>query len=227
MKDLNEAVFARDLVAVIRERGLGNFTKRELDVLILHLLQQHSSLGSLSNGDAGLALRAPASRIRALRLDAALRFAGDLHGEFRKRLSTLVRASRLRTNDGEIVLVVEDSFTRDILLSELKKNGSYGSWSFNAELVTVKVDALVAVLVSQMPEAELAEAKRKLKESSDGRVQATLRALGARVFGRLEDTAVDGAVDGVLDVTTEALRRAASAAAPHAAALLLKILAGV
>jgi hypothetical protein len=222
VKDLDEAGFGRAFVAAVRDRGLGNFTKRELDVLILHLLETHSGLAALSNGDAGLLLRAPASRIRALRLDSALRFAGDLHGEFRKRLTDLVQKSRLRTTDGKVVLVVEDSFTRDVLLSELKKHQSYGSWSFNSELVTVDVDALVAVLVSQMSGAELADAKRKLKESSDVGVVEALRALGGKVFGRLEETAVDG----VANVTAEALRKAAQTVAPHAAALLLRIFAG-
>lgn len=80
MDDLDNAAFGKAIANELRNRGLGNIAKRELEVLLLHLLQKHSSLGAMSNGEAAMVLRAPSTKIRSLRLEVALRYTEDLNG---------------------------------------------------------------------------------------------------------------------------------------------------
>jgi len=217
---VNYASFGREVADAIEERGLGNFTKRELDVLLLHLLEKHSSLGDLSNGDAGRLLRAPASRIRSLRADATLRYSGNIQEEFRSRLRRLIQSSRMRVGPDELVLVVEDAFTRDMLLAELKKKGSFGSWSFNSEVLTVKIGALLEVLVDQFADAELAAMRKELGATSADGARRKLREGGRAIFDKLKEKAEEG----VATLTGQAITDAARQALPQMGAVLVRYL---
>ena len=55
--NLDAANFGKSVAEELQRRGLGSPSKRELEALLLHLLEKHSALGELSNHDAGLLLR--------------------------------------------------------------------------------------------------------------------------------------------------------------------------
>lgn len=220
MEDLDAEAFGRELAEQLTQRGLGQFSKRELDVILLHLLQKHSSLGRLSNGDASLVLRCSATRLRSLRLDVALRFSMDLQQEFGRRLGQLVTNSRLAADGHQVTVAVEDAFTRDVLLSELKKLGSHGNWTFNSEVVTVGRTDLIDVLIEQIPKAELDAAKAKLGVSSSAVAKRKLREVGAAILSKVKEEGTGA----VVDVTSEKLKGAAAYLMPKIAEVALRLL---
>ncbi len=223
MDDLNHAAFGEALAETILQRGLGNLSKREVDVLLLHLLERHSSLSTKSNGEVAMILRAPSSRIRSLRLEAALRYSNDLAAEFRNRLSALVRSAKLVEKDSVVTMVIEDSFTKDTLLSQLKSKGSSGDWSFNAEIVRVEVDALLEVLIDLIPPEELAVARSGMGATTTLQVKKKLREGGVTLFAKLKEKAIDG----VATLTADSIKDAAKQAAPQVGLTLIRLLMGI
>lgn len=206
MDDIKYEQFGRDFIGHLRDRGLGNIPKRELDVLILHLLERHSSLAALSNGQAAVALRVPDSRVRSLRLEAALRYAPDLRQEFRLRLVTLLERSKLRVASDQVELVIEDAFTRSMLLSELKAQGSAGDWSFNSEIIRVGVEPLLEVLVNAIPDDDLAKVKSRLGATTVGHARKEAKDALRRVFEKLKERATGGVADLAADAVTGVLK---------------------
>ena len=219
MDGVNYAAFRRELADAIEERGLGNFTKRELDVLLLHLLEKHSSLAALANGDVGRLLRAPASRIRSLRADATLRYSRNIQEEFRARLRRLVhgadarRTRRARSHRGGRVHARHAA-------RRVEEEGSFGSWSFNSEVLTVKIGALLEVLVDQFADAELTAMRKELGATTADQARRKLRDGGRAIFDKLKEKAEEG----VATLTGQAITDAAKQALPQVGAVLVRYL---
>lgn len=62
--------------------GMGSFPKRDIDVLVMHLLEEGGAkdlqpMKGMSNQQVSLKLRTPLSKIKSLRYEAALKYGGD------------------------------------------------------------------------------------------------------------------------------------------------------
>src|SRR5262245_61386122 len=66
--------FAHKLLTKLSEQAFGAMPKRELELLLFHLLSQTEKLRAMNTYDWANLLRISESRVRALRADAALRF---------------------------------------------------------------------------------------------------------------------------------------------------------
>lgn len=152
---LETAALGEALVEALQFRGLGAMAKRELDALLLYLLEQHSEIGSLSNHEAGLLLRAPAARIKILRQEAMYRFVEDLSGLATERLLEALKTCTYNRDADSLTLVVEDALGRDALLAEFKVSQSYGiSNPGNSEVIEVSSDAVIDLLERVLPKDE-------------------------------------------------------------------------
>ena len=58
--------------------GFGAKTKREIDILVMHLLLTYAGLGEKSNQDLSILLQALVTRIKFLRYEARLKYPPDL-----------------------------------------------------------------------------------------------------------------------------------------------------
>jgi hypothetical protein len=193
---LNATALGEALVDALQSRGIGAMAKREIDALLLYLLEQHSTVGSMSNHEAGLLLRAPASRIRTLRQEAMYRFVEDLPKLASEHLLMALRTSRYDGNSDALTLVVEDALGRDALLAELKAGKSYGvSNPGNSEVIEASSDAVIDLLERSLPDDER---ERFLKTVNKGRpnlAKKTFKEVMRAVFDEIKSRGTGAIVD--------------------------------
>lgn len=204
--------FGRALYDEVSARGLGNFPKREMDILILHLLEVHGGLSILSNGELSTRLRTTEAKIRGLRHEASLRYSEDLEEEYRRRLNRLLESAALHVKKDRVVCVVEDRFLRSMLLSDLKATGAYADWSFNSELLQIDPSALAAVMVERLPESDVAALKSELGVSTVGEVKGAMRGALTRTIEAIKEKAEDDVVELGLDWVKSAAKELPKAA---------------
>ena len=141
--------------------GLGSMSKSDIDALVIHLLDRYgtesyepfSSLGPLSNlknQQASERLKAPVSRIKKLRYEAALKFEESLEMQAKGRLLASLRQASLETqNDGgtdRVHLIIEDALAKNWLQGKLKEERLIFDGSFNTEIIKVNAEHFFEVL---------------------------------------------------------------------------------
>ena len=194
--NLDPAGFGKAVVTELQRRGIGSTSKRELEALLLHLLQEHSDLGNLSDHDAGLLLRAQAQRIKSLRLEAALRFEEDVERAAGDRLIAAIKAGRYDSAADMVILVVEDAFGRDALLAALKRHGGYGDWrGGNSEVIQVKSELLTKVLHACLAPEEVAVFVRTVTKGKAGPAHKAFASIMAAVFSEMKERGAGSVVD--------------------------------
>ncbi len=149
--------------------GLGSLSKRDIDVLVIHLLDEYGMtdgkpLKALSNQSASVLLRAPNPRIKALRYEATLKYTPNNQDLAKSRLLEVIARSQLDSDKKRIGLVIEDSFTRNWLQGHMKDHGLVFDGSFNSEIVRADADQLCNVLLSIYDKQAVDAFKEKIRE---------------------------------------------------------------
>jgi hypothetical protein len=152
ISDITNAVdhseFGKEFLEIYLERGIGSLSKRDIDVLVLKLLEKHANLELTSNHELSLALRLTETRVRSLRYEANLKYPPSDQNFLKRRLLFILAKAEYEADAHRIVFVVEDSFIRKSLQAHLKKKGGFADSSFNSELVRVSPSQLAPVLQS-------------------------------------------------------------------------------
>jgi hypothetical protein len=159
------AALGTELVDVLTERGLGAIPKRDLDALLLFLLEKHLGWSSLSNQELSIKMRLPVPKIKGLRYEGALRYTADLDAEFRTRLRRILRLAAFSAEKGSVEFVVEDYASRFVLEEYLKKRGKTATWRFNDEAISAPINTIAALIVDQFDAKERADALARLNVS--------------------------------------------------------------
>lgn len=131
--------------------GLGALGKKDTEVLVMHLLDQHGggphkALRSRSNQDVSVLLKTPVSRIRQLRYEAGLKYSGDPEELAKAKLLASLSQAVFEVDDKKVCLIIEDALAKSWLQGKLKSNGLIFDYSFNTEIVKVEADGLFKVL---------------------------------------------------------------------------------
>jgi hypothetical protein len=148
-------VFQRFLHHYLKN-GIGSMSKSDVDALVMFILDSYCKDGQgrrysmLSNADASQILRAPLSRIKKLRYEAALKYAENSELEAQKRfLAGLANASlevsEARENP-KIHLIIEDTLAKNWIQGKLKQSKKYYDGTFNTEVVKIKPEDFFEVL---------------------------------------------------------------------------------
>lgn len=141
--------------------GLGSMPKTDIDALVMCLLDRYGikgsqPLGQLSNQQVSEQLRAPASRIKKLRYEAALKYGTDVDSEARGRLLAAIGNANIEIESGRICMIVEDALAKNWLQGKLKENRQIFELSFNTEIIRVSANGLFKVLEQLFDSHELA-----------------------------------------------------------------------
>ena len=131
--------------------GIGSLSKRDIDVLVLSLLDEYGlddgiPLKDLSNQQISIKLRAPASRIKSLRYEAKLKYTDVAEISVKESLLKIIAKSSFDVERNKVAFVIEDAFTQNWLQGLLKDNNLVVDTSFNSEIVKVDTDGLCSVL---------------------------------------------------------------------------------
>ena len=139
--------FGKEFIAEYLSRGLGALGKRDIDILVMHLLETYGETWKKGNQDLSIALQTDISTIKLLRYKAKLRYPpADEKYVAEGFLRILRKSSDFETDKGRLVFIIEDSFIRNIIQGRLKKQGAIFDSSFNSEIFKVRVDHLKPIL---------------------------------------------------------------------------------
>lgn len=187
--------------------GLGTMGKRDVDVLVMHLLDEFGleagePLKRLSNQELSLKLRAPVARVRTLRYEARLKHGSHNDAHARWTLLEVLARARFELDKDRVSLQIEDSFTRHWLQARLKADGVVFDNAFNTELVKVNVEELCRLLAALYDPASVATLQGRLK-AAQAEGQAVSVAEIKKEFlnaaaGKLGETVSDLALKGLL-----------------------------
>ena len=139
--------------------------KSDIDALVMYLLDKHASengspLSRISNQIASERLRAPLAKIKRLRYEGSLKFAGSPKDEARVRFVQLLEKAGLELDkkDGtatKIVFVVEDVLAKNWIQGQIKEHSGIFDSSFNNEIIKVDPDLFFRLLHKLLPHNEV------------------------------------------------------------------------
>ena len=160
MTKMNSSSFETEFLDKYLTFGLGAMPKADIDALVMSLLDKYGfnedgPLASLSNQAVSAKLKAPVTRVKKLRYEAALKFGGDVEQEARARLLAALWNASLEPADNKICLIIEDALAKNWLQGQLKASAQIFDHSFNTEIIKVSADGLFTVLKGIFPGKEL------------------------------------------------------------------------
>jgi hypothetical protein len=131
-------------------RGFGNMPKRDLDVLIFHLLEKRGDFIGKSNFQIARILRTTPTKIKSLKYESVLRFDNaDINNEsfLKERFASYLKNSPpLEFDDKYLKLQIEDPVLIDHLKAICKENGIITDGSFNGEILKVDESSFINLL---------------------------------------------------------------------------------
>lgn len=162
--------FAVEFVQRYCGNGFGTLSKRDIDLLVLELLEKHEGFSGLSNHVAAQKLGVSEMRVRTLRYELAQRIYSDNERYFPERLLLYLKKAEFvveKENEKiKVVFAIEDMFVRLALAAQLKDRGGFSDSSFNSEIMRVDLGKLCSVLEGIYPNDEC---QKVLKAISAGK----------------------------------------------------------
>ncbi len=141
------------------KRGLGSLTKKDSEILILHLFLKHTNAWQKPLHELSLLLRMPESRLANHMYEMRLKYPGDNQAYVRDVLSALFARVKFRSYDEKgarlVEFSVEDKFVRQRILADLRDIGKFGDGSFNKEILKIELDALVQVFARYLSKPDM------------------------------------------------------------------------
>ncbi|MFN3166112.1 MAG: hypothetical protein ACE37H_03505 [Phycisphaeraceae bacterium] len=138
--------FSKEFLDHYLAQGLGAMTKRDIDILVMHLLQKHGNLTNRTNHELSHQLQLTETRVRSLRYEARLKYPPEESNYIERRVLYALAQSQFDANKGAIRFIVEDAYVRYALQARMKSRGAVHDTSFNREIVSVKPDQLIDLI---------------------------------------------------------------------------------
>ena len=181
----NYKEFTEKFLTRYLEHGFGTLTKREIDILIMHLILEYGDLEEASNHDLSIKLKISESKVKNLRYEAKLKNIKDQEQYVKEEFLKLLRKVKFETEKKKIILPIEDNYLKSAIQAKLKKLGSFADSSFNSELVKISEDAFVELLSSFYLDEE--------RKDFEDRVKELIRNEDALTFNKLMKAFLEGA----------------------------------
>ncbi|TDQ15188.1 hypothetical protein DFQ04_3074 [Algoriphagus boseongensis] len=139
MIDKNKKIdFFDDFTLEYFSRGFSNMPKRDLDVLIFHLLEKHGAFKGMSNYDIARFLRTTPTKVKSAKYESVLRFdykdfeKGDY---LKSALREYFKKPLLHFDNNYLYMQIENPVLMDALKGKLKEGGLFFDGSFNSEVI--------------------------------------------------------------------------------------------
>ncbi len=144
--------FATKFLKVYLAAGFGSLPKREIDLIVFHHLCQSRDFRRKTNYELASLLKIPESRIKALRLASALKYAQinskAILGRIVLRLSEGHQFANIE--NGKLEISIEDPIEQRELENFLKGKGHFAEYTFNSEVLRIAPIRLFELIVENM-----------------------------------------------------------------------------
>ena len=189
----NYEAFGKDFIEEYLSRGLGALGKRDIDILVMHLLETYGNTRMKGNQDLSIDLQTDVSTIKLLRYKAKLRYPPKDTAFVARDFLYVLAQAQYEVDKGRLVFIIEDSFIRNVIQGRLKTQGAIFDSSFNSEIFKVRLEHLKPILnayydksiadsfVKDMNKIVAKEGKLKFSEIKNAFVLAAAKGLGTSV----------------------------------------------
>jgi hypothetical protein len=164
--------FSKEFLSLYLSRGFGNMSKREMDVLIFHLLQKTKVLDEKSIHLTAMQLRTTPVKVRALIYERALRFPKDdeaLNEDyFKQKLREYFVDNaiyKIRKNDEWVYIQIDNPILLDAFKAIAKNNKEVIDSSFSSEIVKISTDGFSIVLNELVDSKTRKEIEKEVKKA--------------------------------------------------------------
>lgn len=147
--------FADRFTKLYLSMGLGSLPKREIDLFVFHFLTGSSDYRGKSNYELANAFGVPESRIKALRLNSALK-----HEEINPKavlsriVDRLIHSEQYASlSEGKIEISLEDPIEKRELENFLKLRGHYAEYTLNSEVLKITAGRLLELIMEHADRA--------------------------------------------------------------------------
>ena len=138
--------FGKEFLEHYLSGSFGSMGKSETEILIFHLLSKHFE--NSSNYEISNFLKISETKVKNLTLNAHLRY-GQSNKDILKKIMLRICDTldvNFDENIGEIKISVENPVEKRELVNEIKKLGSYADFSFNNEILKIKINFFLKLL---------------------------------------------------------------------------------
>lgn len=186
--------FADDFLAKYTAVGFGALSKREVDLLLLKLLQDHlPGFREKTDFDAARELRTTKRRIRGLRDEISYREAADEETLKARLRNELAQAEILSDHADTVMVQLDDAVLRGYAERIVRSEFGIVDTSFNSAILKLSGEKFLLLAFSVLSDEERKEATRKIDELS-GR-QVSNAPDNKTSFKRFRDAFISGAGD--------------------------------
>ncbi len=186
-KTLTEKEFADSLFDFYTQNSFGAVSKRELDIFLFDRFKRLGKIGSTNSWDIAKELKISQTKARMLFYESSLRTA-ETSDETLQIKKVLDEPPIFKTNakNGKLIsLIVDNRYPRDAIRSYLRENGFFSDTSFASDVITMPIDAYIALLKKFQPDLADNVKLDRLKEA--------FKDLGIGVLSKLVgDSATNG-----------------------------------
>ncbi len=155
MTPQEKIAFADDFLTLYLSMGLGSLPKREIDLFVFHALTQSAEHRGKSNYELANTFGISETRIKTLKLNAALRYKEINPRAILARVVERLIASQQFTelNEGKIDISLEDPLERRELENFLKTRGHHAEYTLNREVLRISAARLLELIMEHAERA--------------------------------------------------------------------------
>jgi len=150
----NKEEFAKEIIDVLNTKGFGSLNKNDWEVLIFSLLKRFGSLhDKKSNHHVSLELQIPETKVKRLAYEANLKYHFKEINDITESFKGVLKEVYVIKDKGKDIVkfAVEDQFLKNAIAAKLKELRYYADYSFNSEIVSIRIDAFVKLMQAFYP----------------------------------------------------------------------------
>lgn len=135
--------------------GIGSLPKREIDLFVFHFLTKSSNYRSMSNYELANFFRVPEPRVKALRLNSALKYEDiNPHAILGRIVDRLIHSEQyVNLIEGKMEVSLEDPIEKRELENFLKLRGHYAEYTLNSEVLKISPSRLLELIMEHAERA--------------------------------------------------------------------------
>ena len=136
--------------------GFGAMTKTEIDVLVFHLLSESAEVKDKANYHIANKLQITESKVKSLRLNAALKYNQANHKAVLANIVTKITEEMAKPEfeGGQVTITIENPVEQRELEHAIKSVGRNIEYGLNKELLKISPIALFELVVSNLENPE-------------------------------------------------------------------------
>lgn len=147
--------FSERFIQLYLSMGLGSLPKREIDLFVFHFLTKSSDCCGKSNYELANYFGVPEPRIKALRLNSALRHKDiNPRAVLRHIVDRIIHSEQYASlSDGKIEISLEDPIEKRELENFLKLRGHHAEYTLNSEVLKITAGRLLELIMEHADRA--------------------------------------------------------------------------